>query len=131
MALPFVWLFDAKAKSSHVGKLAVSVQDIFAAGLNRQITVTIRRNVHPRYGYAAYSPTLEDVTDRCRYADERRGYVVLYKRDENGRFYLNEWLTAAETETVWGIVDIKARPGSTSKIVAKLQQLRMRACVTG
>lgn len=46
-------------------------------------------------------------------ADEEEGYVVRYKRDENGNLMTNADCTAARTETVFGKVEIKFPAGDS------------------
>jgi hypothetical protein len=48
----------------------------------------------------------QDVTTRCRYADDVTNHAVLYALDRDGRKYLDPETGGAAVETVWNGIEI-------------------------
>jgi hypothetical protein len=125
---PFIHANYSGVNEPERNRVALSAHDMMDRGLIPHITVNVRRTLKPgpTDEYRSYSNTVEDVTNRCRFADEVNGFVDLYLRDKDGNFYLNEYKTDAAMERVWGWVMIELRSGAPARVAAAYERLRQR-----
>lgn len=111
--------------------LELDAYEVHKLGLAGQIKTTLRRYAEPINGYINYEPKTEDITARCRYASEKKGIAILYKRNEQGAFYVDWTTNDAAKETIGGIVQFEIKPDATAKAKQTFKRLRsnkLRTC---